>query len=74
MVKKGCDVDALDQNFETPAHFAVKSSKLDNLKYLIEDAGIDIEPRTKNGNSILAEAAKERNLAIVKVSFTLIND
>ncbi|HBS86467.1 MAG: hypothetical protein A2W91_19825 [Bacteroidetes bacterium GWF2_38_335] len=50
---KGLEYNALDNDGISPVFWAASSNKLDIVKYLVEEKGVDVNSKTKDGSCLL---------------------
>ena len=63
----GLDINAMDQNGDTPLHLAVYGNYLEGVEKLVANKKLKIDLMNHNGSTALEFAARNGNLAIVKI-------
>ena len=67
LIEKGAYVTAYDRKGENILFYAVRSSNIELIKYLLEKQKMDVNSRSFDNTTPLFYAAKSGNLAIVKL-------
>jgi len=66
LIEKSCDRNAHSNNDLTPLHYAASCGKLDTVKYLIEEADVQMDVYHKLGGAPIHEAAQKGQLPVVQ--------